>query len=568
MFELFIMALHSSFTAALSDDPKDRLEIGSAILGTRIGSAKANLICMAGLWIFLGAVLGWVLTWAMDTDEKTGTGLQGKGVSGQGAVLGLVMGVVGAPVVVLFYVVCARMLAEIRLMFFYHERWTDDVKGLYDQIPSAIFTWPLKGVIWLSWKVASWFDSAIGPVLAAAVLISVTASLFGAVKKEDRNWIFWSAAMAPVAVLGAPLIGAHVMDNLWNLGKLLLLVAVVWGVPGLLLGILVPYLRKPSENPKVWALAAWIAALLLVLFLRAVQLKWVLLFGTLLALIGLAFWRGIPMEEYWPLIALCVATPVLGGTKLTQGATFLHVQDLSNVLVSEPPLEFSPNKRESTFPLDVPKPSRVGGLRLPTTGLVLPNWKDNPLLLPDKPKKPMAEWLADFKSQEKAVKTLLEKTALTRGEIEARKTEVKAIRTKAGQSNAKAIGELRDADKTNQDLLKTCDREIGEISLTQSSLRTLREQESSIVESMLSPSAGKYIRKLEGDLDQRVKELKESLASLQIEDKELRNIMETLNRQLAEQFELCMNGSIGFWIPLGLLAAWSRHRRIRQDVHD
>jgi hypothetical protein len=562
MFELFIMALHSSFTAVLSDDPKDRLEIGWAILGPKLAADSGpvtNLICMAGLWIFLGAVLGLALTVAMDTQEKSKADPAAKKVNPDGAIIGLMMGVVGAPVVVLFYVVCARIFAEIKLMLFDPDRWTTDLKGLYDNINWGIFAWPFKAVIWLSWQVARRFHSATGPILATGALVAVTAFLFAAVEKKDRNWIFYSAVLAPVAVFGLPLIGTHVLDDAWSLGKLLLLVAVLWGVPGLLLGIAVPYLRKPSENPKVWAIVAWISACVLLLFVTTIQVKWILLFGALLGFVGLAFWRGMPLEEYWPLIALCVATLILGATKITLGATFLHVQDLSNVLVSEPPLEFSPKEAVTEFSaIDLTHP-------LPFAGLSKRDWKDNLFIWPtQKPKpKPMAEWLGEFKTEDRAVNALLSKILKTIEMVNARMKDDKALQDRAGELTAKNIGEVRKAGKANQDLLGTCQDELGKISLEQEALTQLGDGEPPIVETTFAPSIKQYITKLQGEIAKQEKELNEGFGHLQTADKELQVTLTGLNKRLAEQFELCMNGSIGFWIPLGLLAAWSRHRRIR-----
>jgi hypothetical protein len=41
----------------------------------------------------------------------------------------------------------------------------------------------------------------------------------------------------------------------------------------------------------------------------------------------------------------------------------------------------------------------------------------------------------------------------------------------------------------------------------------------------------------------------------------LQGKLTNMKSKLAQRFELCLNGSLGFWISLGLLAGWSRHNR-------
>ena len=39
-----------------------------------------------------------------------------------------------------------------------------------------------------------------------------------------------------------------------------------------------------------------------------------------------------------------------------------------------------------------------------------------------------------------------------------------------------------------------------------------------------------------------------------------------LRDRLAQQFELCLTGSFGFWVTLGLLAGWSRWRSRAEEA--
>ena len=344
IFELFVTALH----AAMKSSSEGWLEIGNVVLGPTLSKQAGpllNAIIMAFLWVILGAALAAGLSLSIGDPPhiKIPVKVLDFGHKGVGATTGLLAGAVGAPGAVLLYVLAARLFIEIKWMLWKSDEWSENISNLYDRIPSSIFTWPFKMCVGLVWEIGHRFHSAWGPILALSTLFVLTRCLFAGVKENDRTWLFWSIAASPIVILGLPLLGGSILGGLKNAGTLLLFVAVVWGVPGLLLGLAVPYLRRPSENRKAWALTAWVAACLLALFISLVALKWILILAGLLILIGWAFWSGARLEDYWSLVAACVATVVLGVTQITLRANFLNIQELSSVLVTEPLGKISPS---------------------------------------------------------------------------------------------------------------------------------------------------------------------------------------------------------------------------------
>ncbi|HET8998501.1 MAG TPA: hypothetical protein VFP86_02525 [bacterium] len=63
-------------------------------------------------------------------------------------------------------------------------------------------------------------------------------------------------------------------------------------------------------------------------------------------------------------------------------------------------------------------------------------------------------------------------------------------------------------------------------------------------------------------LSQGKGELTGAVRALDAANADLQSKLASMKTNLAQQFELCLNGSLGFWISLGLLAGWSRHNRV------
>ena len=138
-------------------------------------------------------------------------------------------------------------------------------------------------------------------------------------------------AMGTIVAVVIPLAGAFVLTiwrlfewaNLKVLLSMLSLALVTWGVPGVLLGCLVPLLRGPSSRNRQWAFVAYISALLL----AAATLfghggSWPYWIAGVAFLTGILFQTGVPVEDYWPFAALSVAIGICGATSLMQHATF------------------------------------------------------------------------------------------------------------------------------------------------------------------------------------------------------------------------------------------------------
>lgn len=554
-FELFVLAMDAALTTDWNALGK---EIGTPVLGITLANragAVPNLFAMIALWVLIGSALGGGLALAI-------SGLDGRPRAAKnGWRIGLVTGAVAAPLLVVAYILAARLVSEFRWMLAKPGEWTQNLDNLYKWITF----WPLRAILYLPLQVGLMFHNSVwGPILFAAALLVIVV----VVLTMDNSWGLLAAA-AVVIVFGAPLLGPSLYSDTANAARLVLLVAIVWGVPGLLLGIAVPYLRRPSESRRVWGAAAWAAAASMVAFVALLQLNgWLLLLAPALIATGVMFWRGLPVEEYWPVIALCVGIIVLGMTQVTQSAHLLNIQTLSGSLVNEPLSRVSP-----------PHDTRIPDLssryldQFLTPGV-------NPLgtfLQPSFPFQAqmptLQTWLDDVGREASKVQRLLDN--------ESRQPPVLRIRDQAVLDTRLAgelatgtrtlMSQVADAQSDTENLTGGAQDRLAAISSEIDALTALRRREaavslplSQVLFGILPPEKTRAERSLEAmlqDLNERKSELTDATTALRTAYAGLQARLAIVKVALAQHFERCLNGALGFWVSLGLLAGWSRYKR-------
>jgi hypothetical protein len=563
VFELFVTAVH----ALLEADEKGRIEIGTAVLGPTLANtsgAFANLMAMALVWVVMGAALGALLSFAIRLPDQKLPFADWSG-KGFGALVGVLTGTIGAPMAVVAYIILARLVAEFGWMLSRPRDWAENATNLAHSLPSHPYLWPLRIVLMGAATIGDHIHGAWGPIAATAIVIAITIGVFLVTEEKDRGWISYSVAATPVVLLGAPLLGTSLADNLKQVGILVVLIAVIWGIPGLLLGSLIPYLRKPSEHRRLWAIFAWLTACALVL---VVSLNGIYLIAVLLVLTGVAFWKGMTLEEYWPLVALSLAASVLTITRISQQATFFHVQDLSRSLVSEPLAKAKPPKKS------------FSGLGLRTDRLTFPTMENFALHgLATRKQSSLSlglDPLTTFTSREEweklaaerlaAGKHLLNETEDVSHRAREQIEENRKLGRDLAQMGIKQMPDLGKVQTAIEELLATLPKDANALAAEQERCKKVADQ-------TVFPTHI-FLRDWRPDPEQAAKrgELSLMLSSLAEREHELRdarqaledmNIVVTtklrdLKVELTQRFELCMNGSLGFWIPLGLLAGWTR----------
>jgi hypothetical protein len=301
VFELFIYAFHD-----LSKDFAEWEHAAHDLFGAFSFRGVLNLVVFVALWVWLAASLGSALAQAVARmpQEKTHAELAAQ---------------LGEPL-------ATSLAATHRRQILKESLWI----GLKAGLRAGLVTIPL---IVLAYAVVV----RLGWVTLAPWLTGTEWQLV-----DGEDWVTYLAALLLVGVLGEAIaerragfafavvlyVGLHVYDwytgdeaetlltflgQLWQTVLLAINVGAIWITPAVVLGILAPFLRRPSEYPWLWgplALAASAAAVVLLVIqqqplLFVVAAALVVLGGVLLLRSGAA-----RIDELWPLIAAAIATLV------------------------------------------------------------------------------------------------------------------------------------------------------------------------------------------------------------------------------------------------------------------
>src|SRR5205823_2035343 len=131
------------------------------------------------------------------------------------------------------------------------------------------------------------------------------------------------------------------------------------------------------------------------------------------------------------------------------------------------------------------------------------------------------------------------------------------------QLTAKDVPELATENMQTQALLAGRQKLLGIIASERQGLEQLRNEEPSDLLSVdFVREQEESLSTLSDQLAERGKWINDAFQPLQSTSGDLQAVLARLKNKLAQQFELCLNGSLGFWIPLGLLAGWARSRKL------
>ncbi len=298
-FELFVAAWHAlpGVWGKLAD------EFPTAVLGPRIAEsagAGGHFIALGALWVVVGAALAAMLSLRLGDDE----GANARAATVGGASFGAVCGLVIAPVAVFAFLLLARTVGVLWQMVFDHDAWRSAIEAVA-KFPFPPVKAAAVGVLWLD------------DVLPVDFLWPLVSLAIGIALLVKNRWLFAVA----VIVFVFPY-----LEDWKNLLVMLGLVALVFGVPGAVLGGLTPWLKRPASAPAAWGSVAFLVAALLVA-LTALRLAgpWFLLPAAMLVATGFLVRSSDKPEEWWPLLALAVGLFVFGMNSLVVEATFRGV---------------------------------------------------------------------------------------------------------------------------------------------------------------------------------------------------------------------------------------------------
>jgi hypothetical protein len=317
VFELFVLAAHNAVD--MSSHPGEVAKLRVALLGPSLDtpSALRDLIVLAVLWLAPGAAIGWFLgRFIVNQDPEQS--IRERALRGGG--IGVLVALLAAPIVVFAYVLFWRLVLTIALAVTQPALLAAD----YDSVLSGLARhgagvgYPMLviggGTFAITGLLKLWLWSIAGKAIDLAVLVLVVLS-----GVRFKEWRPFGIVVAGVVVgVVAPL-----FVDFGDVAKLALLAAVVWVVPGLVLGLAAPLLDRPSDRANWWSA---IATALGIVVAVITALRWqylglqqnaifVLLAGAFFA-VALLFARFRNIQEFWPALALCLSALATGLTLL------------------------------------------------------------------------------------------------------------------------------------------------------------------------------------------------------------------------------------------------------------
>jgi len=363
MFELFTLGFHTT-----SDfSTKDLSGATAQLLGSSAdASANWTLVFAAGLWIAVGALLAaWL---SQSVRDSAGTTLQRVMRSGGKGIIG---GLLLAPLIMGLYVLGGRCLVALLDIFY---QFGGGASSTF-QNPLPIFLHNIfvsQNSLTHGWFTSMFLLFATLPLTILASAAQKSVSLFMACFFAMVAFVVaypWLLRSKPVpkhiihillgfmwvicllyTLVPSAIAAFFVLKQLahaaplWTLTKIMLLAAVLWAVPGWLLGSLTPLFRRVATHTRNWAFIGYGSALLLMIATLWARAWWPLIPALAALAVGYMFQRGSLVYEYWPFAALCVAAGVCGATSIAQHVTFtsevrdLHAIDVLRPLASDQPV--------------------------------------------------------------------------------------------------------------------------------------------------------------------------------------------------------------------------------------
>jgi hypothetical protein len=308
VFELFILAVHNAVD--IFGDADRVRDLRDALLGpvaNANGNATIDLIVLAAIWLASGSIVGLALGLFI-LREKGARSFRERTV--RGGLAGVAAAVVAAPALVFAYVLVWRLCLAVRLAFTDQATLAAHYSNIIVRLGESHVAGPgllmlYAGIFVVFGFLELWLWSLVGKIVVIGLIVACIV-----IGKRAHEWRPLGVVLAGCAAgVIAPL-----FVDVGDVFRLALLAAVVWFVPGLVLGLATPMLEEPSDRARFWStIAATLGAIVAALTI----LRWhelasrnVLLVALALAFFGVAllFTRFRDLREFWPALALCLAT--------------------------------------------------------------------------------------------------------------------------------------------------------------------------------------------------------------------------------------------------------------------
>ncbi len=582
IFELFVTAIHASFSL----EWEGLQEIATAIAGPALSARvqpEVNLVLLALLWVVIGGVLALAMAYAIYWPFQLRGRLRWlESAKRRGPAMGLLAGTVAAPALVLGYILAVRIVLEFIFMLTRPEEWANYLDKLAQYSPAPWLIWAMS---WTSSRWGSWGVLA-GLAFAAVALIAVR-------NRTNDNSLFKVIVLALVAVFALPLAGASVVDDLKNVGMILGFVAVLWSVTGLLLGAMVPVLDRWSANPRNWAYLSWVAAGIMLIFAVAVRAQWFwacAILAVVFVVAGALLRLGGSPADYWTIAVISIGVLILGVTHLMFQANFFNVSELCLSVIGGPApvletwgqrpatLRFSDLSDDQMWYIKTHDPELTGEIERYVETEKRREARNMVAAVPPAPPAELSDLLAlgahALTSNQSLSESLRERSRLLNElmrEEDAIGRMAKAARF-APRSAPKS--EISTAGLLAQSKNALAELEVVRAAVKKESERPVRlslKSSYADIDRVIHFTTGKpdALTTLSAGLAAQGEAVAKETTVLAETAERLTQKAAADRRVMAQKFELCIAGSAGFWLAMGILATWSiRKRAVTAPEHN
>ncbi|HEX2853056.1 MAG TPA: hypothetical protein VHO24_07455 [Opitutaceae bacterium] len=544
-----------------------------SVLGSSLTSSTLvffDLAVLFGFWVLAGAVLALALLAQLN---PTRGGLRERLL--RGGWIGLRTGALVAPLCLLVYVFGVWLLRGLHLLIWHQQTWIGNVESLR-AMASGGHSWPYLAVNFvfsgLLKGVALFGHHPAGPVVV--VIVAIVAVI---VLAKNEVWIpAWIVGIGTAFTVMAPL-----LLNLDAVFQLMLRAAIVWCVPGLVLGAMSPLLRVASEEekPKAWALIAFASAtvLFVVTLLRFKNSWWLLAPTALFVAVGLALRKASRADDYWLPMAAAVAV-LVGGLMLgvQNIASFAGVYDSMHRITSLPSELPRNNSPKAAGPLS---PGRLLDLSSLFSSVLPGGYLGSTL----------PERVKSAHQSAAALEGLQRDVDRTESAVREFKTEIACLQETqhAPDPHTKWFERMTHTIETHRELSALIrsvdDNAIAPLEKLRASIATVQAPTLALTEFGVRPGANDpadlvELRRLRLEVDRTrnalIARIDPQLAAIRAARARLVSIKapieeteRTMRDTVVRWLELTLAASLGYWTAISLLVGWSLQRQAEKPAH-
>jgi hypothetical protein len=562
--ELFALGWHAGISLYGTDDFNAAVTIIEGGTQSPTYAPLSGLLWLGILWLVSGMALGAALSFTIGRSMKSV-----RERMSSGALTGCLVGGLLAPIALLAFLLIVNFGHGVVLLVFQPADWTANFHILQASVSTMGTPGLVIGaVLWVADQALTFLGRFTDRAPLIVVALMIGGGIIGI--REKAGPIAWLGVFAGIALTMTALV-----PSLGGLFLLLVRTGLIWAIPGIVLGALVPLLERPAEVPKWWSSVAFAAAIMLVV-ITASRLEgrwWLLVPAAGVFATGIFVWRTGQVQACWPMLAVSVATIVCGVVIALQ-----HFATFGAVLSDTYDLSHLPDRISIAFPADTSAASATASItdivRQSGIGHPFPDSKEIAATAAAEEKRRLdrAASLSDLGTKIDATSSRTAEwtdTLTDMQETMARHwstTTDTSTNTSTTTDNPPAfrqrLADVVEVQRKLTELDKDVTKALAHTREIRTALDDVRKNADTDAVSAFSQQLSDRLTPYERDLEAFVVGTPER-GGFQAFKAQFNAFAGGVYLDVCQWLELGLAGSFGFWTTLGLLAAWA----LRRDAH-